>query len=42
MTSGQATDANNIKFDWINTYGENGFRKQFKSNAGKPWPAGLR
>jgi len=36
-----STDANNIKFDWINTYGENG-SVTIKSNAGKPWPAGLR
>jgi len=36
-----SASASEIKFDWINTYGEYG-SVVVKANAGKPWPAGIR
>ena len=36
-----SADANSISFDWINTWGEYG-SVTVKSNAGNPWPAGIR
>ncbi|WP_237563147.1 hypothetical protein [Algoriphagus kandeliae] len=36
-----SANADELVFDWINTWGEYG-TVTVKSNAGKPWPAGLR